>query len=136
MELRLYLKHGSRGATILGCCLRARGLRALHRARGGKADGVSGTGSGDSCAIEFRESDNFRFAFLLGLAPGHEFLHQVVHDVGDRPAGLISQFSKLHQRGLIERVQWTAVQRERRDVPRRCFHPLRCLAFAANARKF
>src|SRR6266446_937309 len=37
MELRLYLKYGSRGTTILGCGRRARGRRALHCARRGKA---------------------------------------------------------------------------------------------------
>ena len=88
------------------------------------------------CALVFRESNNFCFAFLLGFALGHEFLHQVVHDVGDGPAGLISQFPELHERGLIERVQWKAVERERRDVPRRWFHALRCATFSASARKF
>ena len=74
--------------------------------------------SANARPLAFRKSDNFRFASVLGFVLGHEFLHQVVHDVGDGPAGFISQFSKLHQRRLIERVHWPALQRERRDVPR------------------
>src|SRR5262249_19562674 len=106
-------------------CVRERGSlftgRTVRWTCGRKVDGVSGTRTGESGALTFRESNNFCFALLLGFALRHEFLRQVVHDVGDGPVGLISQFSELHQRGLIERVQWTAVQRERRDVTRRCF---------------
>ena len=44
MELRLYLKRGSRGTAILGCRRRARGRWTLHRPCGRIADCVCGTG--------------------------------------------------------------------------------------------
>lgn len=60
-------------------------------------------------ACPFRELKNFGWNVVLGLASGHVVLSYFADNFGDAPAGLIREFSKLHHRRLMERVQWTAI---------------------------
>src|SRR5262249_57083769 len=58
------------------------------------------------------------------------------HVLGNGAAGSILQSSEPRHCRLIERVQWPALEHERRDVSRQCFH-LPCSApFGVRARKF
>ena len=67
----------------------------------------------------FRETDNFRFQFLLGFAPGHEFLHCGGHYFFDGPSILIRDLSQQSHRPLRESIHWPAANCEGCDVLRR-----------------
>jgi hypothetical protein len=99
----------------------------------------------DLCGAEFinvhsafRETDNFRFQFLLSFAPGHEFLHCGGHYFFDRPAILIRDLSQQSHRPLREGIHRPAAYCEGCDVFRRFrdrFHAVRFALLSAGAQE-
>ena len=86
----------------------------------------------------FRETDNFRFQFLLGFAPGHEFLHCGGHYLFDRPSILIRDLSQQSHRPLRQGIDWPAADCEGCDVLRRFrdrFHAVRFALLSARAQE-
>ena len=86
----------------------------------------------------FRETDNFRFQFLLGFARGYKFLHCGRHYFFNRPSILICDLSQQSHGSWREGIHWPAAYCEGCDVLRRFrdrFHAVRFALLFARAQE-